>query len=134
LRGHTGPKREDGVGALEPWVQGRACASRWRWRPVTWRRTSPSPSGKRSRLKTLIHTASCTGVPRLRSTGTGVLCHLWGPPRRTHACCWSANPRAAMLDWSLHQWAQQPIGPLTRVRIGDAQPVRRLVDPCRTAL
>jgi hypothetical protein len=26
-------------------------------------------------------------------------------------------------------WAQQPIGPLTRVRIGDAQPVRRLVGP-----
>jgi hypothetical protein len=37
--------------------------------------------------------------------------------------------RGRMLDWSLHQWAQRPIGPLTRVRIGDAQPVRRLVAP-----
>jgi hypothetical protein len=26
------------------------------------------------------------------------------------------------------------IGPLTRVRIGDAQPIRRLVGPCRAAL
>jgi hypothetical protein len=37
--------------------------------------------------------------------------------------------RGRMLDWSLHQWAQRPIGPLTRVRIGGAQPVRRLVGP-----
>jgi hypothetical protein len=37
--------------------------------------------------------------------------------------------RAGMLDWYLHQWAQRAIGPLTRIRIGDAQPVRRLVGP-----
>jgi HSP90 family molecular chaperone len=39
-----------------------------------------------------------------------------------------------LLDRSLRQWAQRPIGPLTRVRIGDAQPVRRLVGPCRATL
>jgi hypothetical protein len=37
--------------------------------------------------------------------------------------------RGRMLDWSLHQWAQRPIGSLTRVRIGDAQPIRRLLAP-----
>jgi HSP90 family molecular chaperone len=39
-----------------------------------------------------------------------------------------------LLDWSLRQWAQRPIGPLTRVRIVDAQSVRRLVGPCRATL